>query len=234
MMKSEDQKLLINEQILYYEARAHEYDEWFYRQGRYNRGDELNKKWFSEIEEIRQVIKNINPTGHILEIASGTGLWTEQLVKYADQITAIDAAPEMLKVNKGRLHSNKINYVLANIFDWEPKEQYSNIFFGFWLSHVPIDKFNPFWNLLKLVLEPNGSVIFVDSRYELTSTAKDHQLEGSEALSVIRRLNDGREFRIVKKFYEAMELKNRLRELGWDFLIRETQNYFIYGYGRPI
>lgn len=32
---------LLHHQIAYYRARATEYDEWFYRQGRYDRGPEV-------------------------------------------------------------------------------------------------------------------------------------------------------------------------------------------------
>ena len=35
---------LLCEQIAYYRARAGEYDEWFLRQGRYDRGSELNHR----------------------------------------------------------------------------------------------------------------------------------------------------------------------------------------------
>jgi hypothetical protein len=44
-------------------------------------------------------------------------------------------------------------------------------------------------------------------------------------------LNDGREFRITKVFYEPGKLTRRLAELGWKFRIVETPNYFIYGIG---
>lgn len=32
----------LTEMVSYYRARAHEYDEWFYRRGRYDRGSEIN------------------------------------------------------------------------------------------------------------------------------------------------------------------------------------------------
>lgn len=43
---------LLKEQIAYYKARADEYDEWFLRQGRYDRGDELNQQWFAEVSQV--------------------------------------------------------------------------------------------------------------------------------------------------------------------------------------
>ena len=232
MKKNYNENVLIDEQISYYKARAFEYDEWFFRQGRYDRGDELNKQWFSEVKEVRQAVEIFNPIGNVLEIACGTGLWTEQLVQYAKNITAVDAASEMLAINLSRVHSSKVRYIQTNIFDWKPEEQYDIVFFGFWLSHVPEEKFELFWNFVNAVLKPTGSVFFVDSRYDITSTAKDHHLEGLESTSIKRRLNDGREFRIVKIFYESKILSHKLSEIGWEIQINETQNYFIYGSGQ--
>ena len=40
---------LLQQQIAYYRARAGEYDEWFLRQGRYDRGPDLNQRWFDEV-----------------------------------------------------------------------------------------------------------------------------------------------------------------------------------------
>ena len=231
MTEVNDRKSLLDEQILYYQARAHEYDEWFFRQGRYDRGDELNKRWFAEVEQTRQALDAFGPTDHVLEIACGTGLWTERLVPHAKQITALDAALEMLAINQARVESPKVRYLQADIFEWSPEEQYDVVFFGFWLSHVPPERFAAFWELVNLALRPGGRVFFVDSRYDATSTAKDHHLEGSEATTVERRLNDGREFRIVKVFYEMTRLSKQLSELGWSFEVEETATYFIYGNG---
>jgi len=229
--KVSDQSTLLDEQIAYYQARAREYDEWFFRQGRYDRGDELNRQWFSEVEQVRKALDAFGPMGHVLELACGTGLWTEQLVRHAEQLTAIDAVSEMLAINQVRVQSPKVRYLQANIFEWHPEEQYDVVFFGFWLSHVPQEQFEEFWKLVDAALKPAGRVFFVDSRYDVTSTAKDHHLEGSGATTVKRRLNDGREFRIVKIFYEAAKLAGRLGELQWRFEIEETDTYFIYGSG---
>ncbi len=229
-----NQDELLDEQIAYYQARSHEYDEWFFRQGRYDRGEELNSRWFSEVKKVRRELDEFKPVGHVLEIACGTGLWTEQIVQHAEQITAIDAVSEVLAINQARVNSTKVQYLQANIFEWQPKEQYDTIFFGFWLSHVPPERFDPFWELVKNALKAKGRVFFVDSRYTPTSTAKDHKLEGAKASTVSRRLNDGREYRIVKVFYEVLELEEKLDEMGWQFKIEQTCNYFIYGRGQKV
>ncbi|MCP5100405.1 MAG: hypothetical protein GY943_33060 [Chloroflexi bacterium] len=99
---------IIHEQINYYQARASEYDEWFLRQGRYDRGNALNQQWFAEVGQVRQALQQRNPSGHILEIACGTGLWTEQLLPFAERLTAVNAAADMITLNRQRLASDTI------------------------------------------------------------------------------------------------------------------------------
>ncbi len=52
---------------------------------------------------------------------------------------------------------------------------------------------------------------------------------GRDASVVGRKLNDGREFSIVKIFYEPAALAAKLAPLGWRAELRQTRRYFIYG-----
>jgi demethylmenaquinone methyltransferase/2-methoxy-6-polyprenyl-1,4-benzoquinol methylase len=229
-MKSIDS--LLQNQITYYRARASEYDEWFLRQGRYDRGSELNSQWFQEVEQVRQALDQFKPTGRILELACGTGLWTQQLLSHARQITAVDVVPEVLKLNQQRLHSSKVEYVQADIFTLRTSELFDVVFFSFWLSHVPDPLFESFWRMVAGAIKPGGRVFFIDSRYDPTSTAINQQLGTPESKTSVRRLNDGREFKIIKIFYDRDKLSERLSQSGWQTRIHETAHYFLYGEGK--
>ena len=63
---------LIEQQIEYYRARASEYDEWFLRQGRYDRGEAHKKQWFAEVAQLREALAEFEPRGDLLELACGT------------------------------------------------------------------------------------------------------------------------------------------------------------------
>jgi demethylmenaquinone methyltransferase/2-methoxy-6-polyprenyl-1,4-benzoquinol methylase len=219
----------LSEQLEYYRARAHEYDQWWYRKGRYDRGVEANERWFSESAEVFSAFDAFQPSGHVLELACGTGIWSEKLLSFASSLVVVDGSSEMLELAKRRLRSPNVRYVEANIFDWEPGEAFDTVFFSFWLSHVPPERFAEFWSLVSRCLAPGGRVFFVDSRHEPTSTAVDHRLPGSEALTLRRRLNDGREYQIYKIFYDHSGLEARLNALGWEANVSITERYFIYG-----
>jgi len=224
---------LVQSQIEYYRARAPEYDEWFQRQGRYDRGPEFKARWDEDVDEVRDALSKQGPRGQVVEFACGTGLWTERLIQQTDHVTALDISSESLEFNRVRVGTNKVTHVCTDLFDWKPPHAFDGAFFGFWLSHVPPDRFEQFWERVGGALKKDGRVFFVDSRYAPRSTAKDHGLEGPESVAVTRRLNDGRAFRIVKIFYEPGELRARLAKLGWSVEVHETREFFIYGFGQP-
>jgi 2-polyprenyl-3-methyl-5-hydroxy-6-metoxy-1,4-benzoquinol methylase len=219
---------LLQEQIEYYRERASEYDEWFFRQGRYDRGEAHRQQWFAEIAEVEAFLRASKPSGDVLELACGTGLWTQHLATLATQITAVDASPEAIALNQIRVKSKSIEYIVADLFDWTPTRKFDLIFFGFWLSHVPMDRFADFWQMLKNSLKPNGRVFFVDSLFDHTSPAINHAPLHQNGYSE-RKLNDGRVFQVVKVFHEPTQLEKSLQELGWSGMIHSTPTHFIYG-----
>jgi SAM-dependent methyltransferase len=223
----------LEEQRSYYRARAGEYDDWWLRRGRYDRGPDHNRRWHAEAEKLLEALRAFGPKGRVLELACGTGLWTEQLVQFAKRVTAVDASPEMLSIARERVSGPAVRYVEADIFSWHSDALYDVVFFSFWLSHVPPDRFAPFWDTVRSCLAPGGRVFFLDSLYSETSTAQDHRLGEPTAVTARRRLNDGREFEIFKVFYGPGELARRLAELGWAATVCQTETYFLYGSGTP-
>jgi demethylmenaquinone methyltransferase/2-methoxy-6-polyprenyl-1,4-benzoquinol methylase len=229
---SETPTALLQWQIAYYQARASEYDEWFLRQGRYDRGPTQNAQWFTEVDEVRQQLVRFNPTGEVLELACGTGWWTGQLLQYAHHLTAVDAAAEVLAINRTRYGHHPIDYVQADLFTWRPTRSYDAVFFSFWLSHVPPERFAAFWRSIAEALQPGGRVFFLDSLASDSSTARDQAWSPEPTILQSRRLNDGREFEIVKIYYRPEALSAQLRALGWHVTVSTTSHYFLHGTAR--
>ena len=120
---------LLAEQLAYYRARAPEYDEWFLRQGRYDRGDEHRGLWFGEVGQVEAALERAAPTGEILELACGTGLWTGRLAAAARHLTAVDGSPEALALNRARVTAGNVTYLEVDLFTWEPPASYDFVFF---------------------------------------------------------------------------------------------------------
>jgi len=218
----------------YYRARAGEYDEWFYRRGRYDRGPEANARWFAEADEVFAALDACSLTGDVLELAPGTGIWTERLIRTAATVTAVDASPEMIEINRAKVSDDRVSYVLADLFSWQPERAYDAVFFGFWISHVPLERLDGFLHAVASMLRPGGKVFFVDNRKEPTSTAINHQLPEQDSQIMTRILNNGQSFQIVKNFYDPADLAARCSRAGLHVTVDQTATYFIFGHGtRP-
>ena len=121
----------VAEQKRYYAERAPEYDDWWYRRGRYELEPEALARWQADVAEAEAALEAFAPGGAALELAAGTGIWTRRLVRLADRVVAVDANAETLALN-----SAEAELVRADVFEWEPAERFDLVFFSFWLSHA--------------------------------------------------------------------------------------------------
>jgi demethylmenaquinone methyltransferase/2-methoxy-6-polyprenyl-1,4-benzoquinol methylase len=209
---------LLAEQRRYYAARAPEYDDWWYRRGRYVLDADTEAGWWADVAEVEEALCAFAPRGDVLELAAGTGIWTRKLVGLADRVVALDANAEPLALN-----TPAAEHVQADVFDLDPAERFDVCFFSFWLSHVPESRFDEFWSLVRRALKPGGRVFLLEG------AIGDRVRDGEEEP---RSLADGREFRIVKRFWTPAELEGLVERLGFRLSLHETANcQFLYGGG---
>jgi trans-aconitate methyltransferase len=206
-------ELLLAEQVAYYRARASEYFD--------------GTLDFPGLDEIEAALNAFAPAGDVLELACGPGTWTRQLLDHASLVTAVDAAPEMLTIARDRVRDHRVRFVLAELFAWRPDRRYDVVFFGFWLSHVPLERFAEFWKLVDDCLASGGRVFFADDAYR----TPDELIEGAASSTIRRRLNDGTPYRAVKVAHAPLALETRLADLGWEISVSRTRGPFYWGAG---
>jgi SAM-dependent methyltransferase len=224
---------LLHQQLTYYEARAAEYDDWWERRGRYDRGEEMNERWRAEIAEVRAAFDQLPLSGDVLELAPGTGYWTELLAKKASRVTALDGSAAMIALNRARLGglADKVDYQQVDLFDWSPSRRWDGLVFCFWISHVPRDRLAGFFATCRESLHDGAVMFFLDGRRVAASTAVDHVLPDNGDEVMVRRLNDGREFPVVKNFYEPAELVRAAAAARLSIEAVQTDTFFQYGLG---
>jgi 2-polyprenyl-3-methyl-5-hydroxy-6-metoxy-1,4-benzoquinol methylase len=208
---------VLADQVDYYRRRAGEYDATAYGDVAAARG------------RIARLVAEMRPAGSVLEIACGTGLWTEALAGWADTLTAIDAAAETVEIARDRVRSPSVSFEVADVFTWDPGTRFDVIFFSAWLSHVPASRFGQFWELLGGLLATNGRVLFIDEHVD--ERGKEAYVADRDEV-VERRLDDGTTFRVIKNFVDPAELEARLRRLGWECVVRRDGSDWVYGEAR--
>jgi SAM-dependent methyltransferase len=219
---------LLAEQRTFYQRRAPEYDEWWQRRGRYDTGAEGAAAWQAEVDVLNAALAAFGPVGDVIELAGGTGWWTQRLAETATTLTVVDASEETLAINRQRVGRADVRYVVADLFTWPGRGLFDVVFFSFWLSHVPRARFARFWDLVSCLLKPDGRAFFMDNRHDPASTRRDPYVVDVGRDVQRRRLQDGSEHRVVKVFYEPDELEKALERQGWPATVEGTR-WFIYG-----
>ena len=223
---------MLEEQARYYRVRAPEYDAWADRNGGFDRGTH-NDGWFAEKQRLLAALRDFEPTGDVLEIAGGTGQWTQHLLHHARSLTVIDAAPEALDENRRRLglDARKVTYLQDDIFSWDPPTRFDAVFFSYWLSHVPPEYFEAFWERVGACLAPGGRVFLIDNIASDHAHRLDPETPGGDGVSVLRRAPDGELYRVWKVLWRPDELCDTLAGLGWAITAYTTGTYFMWAEG---
>jgi SAM-dependent methyltransferase len=216
------------EMLAYYEARAPEYDDWYLRRGRYERGPVHDAAWDAELDVAGRWLDALPFHGDIVELAAGTGWWSPLLASKGE-LSIYDAASAPLDRARDRLvaHQLRAHIHVRDAWD-EPDRSVDAVFTGFWLSHIPRSRLDAFLTLVVGWLKPGGLFAFIDSRPDPQSSATDHPVPADD-LSV-RRLADGREYRIVKVYYEPAELEAAMIRAGFSVaMVTTTGRFFLTG-----
>jgi len=204
---------LLDEQAAYYRAMAEDY---------YDHYRDLPGG-----AELAGALDAFRPAGSVLELACGRGAWTSELLRHATDVTAVDASPEMLAIAATRAGRQRVRFIQADLFAWEPDRRYDVVFFGFWLSHVPAARFESFWALVADCLKPQGRVFFADDAYRTPGELA----EGPSSPVIRRQLDDGTSYRLVKVPHQPGSLQDQLRRAGWHITVTPTAGPFYWGAG---
>jgi demethylmenaquinone methyltransferase/2-methoxy-6-polyprenyl-1,4-benzoquinol methylase len=214
--------------VAYYDARAPEYDDFYLRRGRYDRGPIANAVWQSELDRATLWLDALPLGPVVVELAAGTGWWSPLLAQKGE-LWAFDAAEAPLDRARSRLLAHRQRAHLHVRDAWAPPDREADsLFAGFWLSHVPRADLGSFLALARRWLKPRGTFAFIDSLPDPESGAVDHPAPAADRS--VRRLADGREFEITKVYYDPRELEAALLGAGFhDAEVTTSGRFFLLG-----
>jgi demethylmenaquinone methyltransferase/2-methoxy-6-polyprenyl-1,4-benzoquinol methylase len=204
----------------YYAARAPEYDEFY------------GGEWFPPVE--RAVfhadldaatlwLDSLPISGEIVELAAGTGWWSPLLAQKGE-LSLYDVSDEVLVRARDRLLAHGMRAHIHMRDAWaEPDRQVDVVFCGAWLSHVRRRRLPEFLAIVRRWLKPGGLFAFIDEAGQPDYTPIIDEQQP-------RQLKDGREFEIVKVYYEPDELRAALMAAGFEGVdVTTTSRFFILG-----
>jgi ubiquinone/menaquinone biosynthesis C-methylase UbiE len=202
----------------YYDERAEEYDEIYLGKGHTTiDADVYEEDVAKACEVVSRFVK-----GHLIDIACGAGFWLPNYARNCSQITFLDQSERMLSKCKERVEQLGLtaisNFVQGDfLYVNLETSQYDCALVGFFLSHLTFEQENAFFGRLEEVLRPNPQLMLIDSAWN-HRRQQHREKEGTQE----RVLNDGRTFRIYKRYFEESDVEEMFKRYGF-----EAVSYYV-------
>jgi len=199
----------------YYADRAQEYERVYAipeRQG--------------DLRTLRALLQELVAGHDVLEVACGTGYWTQPLAETARSIVATDVNSEVLDLAQKKAYSaGKVHFQLADAFALEGVSgQFTAGFAAFWWSHIERGELSGFLKGFHAKLGPGRLVVFADNSLKGTRHPFTRRDVAGNTYQT-RRLEDGREYEVLKNIPTEAELRGYLDGIATD-IVYETLTYY--------
>lgn len=170
----------------------------------------------------------------VLEVACGTGWWTQHIAPVARRHVATDLTAQPLALARLRPCVDQVEFVQADAYALPPSlGDFDAAFAGLWFSHVPRRARLPFLNSLHARLRPGARVLWLDNT---DTQLKDFPIVETDAdgdTFQARTLPDGSLHRVLKNFPTAAELAALLEPFAEGFEFRRLENFWLCEYRLP-
>ena len=210
----------------YYAVMAPVYD----RNAGYNDQESEKLREFSRTS-YQELFKN----KRVLEIACGTGYWTEIIGQTAKSVLATDINPSMLSIAEKRCnYLPNVDFLQTDAYSLtDVHRDFDAAFSHWWWSHMPKKLIPLFLKSLHSKLEPGSKVLFVD---QLLSTvgfcAKNAtQIKYQDGNRLEQRITpDGKLYNVVKNLPTEKEIRGYLAESVYNLSYREENGVWKLSY----
>ncbi|UCG52346.1 MAG: class I SAM-dependent methyltransferase [Candidatus Latescibacterota bacterium] len=207
----------------YYANHAQEYENIYYRD---------NVKRNEELKEISGAVERVCRGRRVLEVACGTGYWTEVAARDARSIVATDVSTEMLELaGRKDLPANKVEFRQVDAFALEGTDgDFDAGLACFWFSHVPKSRTNDFLTHFHDRLGKGAIVFMVDNMYARGYGGELIRRPNTPDTFKRRRLSDGSTYEILKNYYDPEELERIFSHQALDLEIHDATFYWWLSY----
>jgi SAM-dependent methyltransferase len=182
----------------YYRERVEEYEEIYYRD------DPVRQE---EQRRLAEFIKSTFSGKEVLEVAAGTGYWTQFLSQTARRIVCTDAVPETLEVARKKTFACPIEFREENAYQLSfANSSFESALAMFWFSHVPKRRREEFLVEFHRVLRNGAPVLFADNIYDPAVGGTLVRRPQDPDTYKLRRTADGREHLVLKNYFTLRAL----------------------------
>jgi len=195
----------------YYEKRAQDYERIYHRDDPQRQLEQL---------ELAAAVGRVCLNNEVLELACGTGYWTQVADRVARHVTAIDTAASVLEVACGK-DLRRTRFLVGDAYSPPEREHgYSAGLALFWFSHVPRDRHEEFLTTFHARLGAGSRVLIGDNQYLPGVGGELSEADSRGDTFKIRRLADGTAHQVLKNYLGAAEITTLLSPFASDLSVQ--------------
>jgi 2-polyprenyl-3-methyl-5-hydroxy-6-metoxy-1,4-benzoquinol methylase len=204
----------------YYAERASEYECIYHKPERQ-----------ADLQKLRSFIESTFAGTDVLEVACGTGYWTEILARSAASVLATDINEEVLAIARSKRVGPTVAFQKEDAYALPSSPRRFNAGLSvFWWSHIQKSRLQDFLRGFHHALSPGARMVFIDNTYvEGSSTPLSRTDEHGDTYQ-IRRLDDGSTHEVRKNFPTESELRATVKDLASNVRVEFLRYYWILSY----
>ena len=203
----------------YYAKRAKEYDKVY-----------LNPDEQPDLLKSARIFEDLFANRKVLEIACGTGYWTEVIARTAKSVYATDINESVLQIAKSRVSHAHVQFEVADMLHHIPEVKYEGLFGGFIWSHILLQDLELFLQHFSKCLLPGAVIAFIDSNPVKNTNHDPKNISQTDAFGNTfqrRGLEDGSQHLVLKNFPTPEFLERMLSPISCEIEYQALDNYWI-------
>jgi SAM-dependent methyltransferase len=202
----------------YYNKRAGEYEQVY---------DKPERQ--AELAWLRERIPRLFHGRSVLEVACGTGYWTQYIAREAKRVYASDINESVLEIAREKpIPAGKVAFLKADAVSLDNVPTGCNAAFaGFWWSHVKKSELAHFVQNLSQRLEPGAVVGILDNTFAHGSSSPISRTDAEGNTYQMRKLANGEQFEVLKNFPSSLELTEAVRPIAREAHLEALTYYWL-------
>ena len=205
--------------VSYYKDRAKEYEKVYLKPERQN-----------DLQKATTILQSLFSQKTILEIACGTGYWTEKIAETATAIYATDINESVIDIAENRHYKDKVTFELTDIYTFMPHKKYESVFGGFIWSHILHQDLDKFVDKIKNFVTSDGTIVFMDNNYVEGSNLAIMKTDEQGNTYQTRQLENGTLHLVLKNFPTKEFIFNKLSGVATEINFINLTYYWIVSF----
>jgi len=166
----------------------------------------------------------------VIEVACGTGYWTQHIARTAQRVLATDLTDETLQIARTKsLPEAVVELAIADAFNL-PAERgpFDGALAVFWWSHLRPTECRAFLESLRKCLSPGALVILVDNLFVEGNSTPISRRDAEGNTWQTRKLGSGATHEVLKNFPTEDEMRVAVKGFGSNCRYRALEYYWVF------